>query len=68
MIMKKLFVYLLIGGGFMIASCNGGNERVEQEVIGTDTVGAEYEVEKQVQERIVEVDTITEDTTIERNP
>lgn len=65
--MKKLFVYLLIGGAFTIVSCE--DKRVQQEVIEVDTVGAEYEVEKQVREKTIDVDTVTKDVTIEKeNP
>lgn len=62
--MKTVFVYLLIGGSFAFASCD--DKRTQQEVIDVDTVGVEYDVEKQVREKTVDVDTVTKDTTIEK--
>ncbi len=52
-----------------LSSCTDSNKTTESTVISTDTVGAEtqYDVEKKVVEKTVDVDTVTKDQTITRD-
>lgn len=63
--MKKLFVILSTLAILAFASCNQ-DKRTERTVLDKDTVGAEieYEVEKKVREKTVDVDTVTESETV----
>ncbi len=68
--MKKLIALTLLAGSFFFASCDGKktSETTEnEEVVDTDTVSTEHEVEQTVVERdtTVDVDTTTETKTVE---
>lgn len=63
--MKKYLLLGVLASAFALYSC-GGDQREKTEVLSTDTVGVEYEVEQTVKEKTVEVDTSTESKTIER--
>lgn len=65
--MKKWVGFTLFSLAVVFTACDQGTTREEQSVIETDTVGMEYEVEKTVKEKTVDVDTTTETETIERD-
>lgn len=63
--MKKYLLLGVFASAFALYSC-GGEQREKTEVLSTDTVGVEYEVEQTVKEKTVEVDTSTETYEVEK--
>lgn len=63
--MKKWLGLGILGLLFTFTSCE--EKRTTEQVIGTDTTGVEYEVEKTVKEKEVDVDTVTKSETIEKD-
>lgn len=61
--MKKLLMFLFVGGALTFLSCEDKSQYSQTEVIDRDTTGVEYEVERQVREKTVDVDTTTETVT-----
>lgn len=67
--MKRLtLVFSAFSLTALLWSCDTGEQRTERTVLDTDTVEAEteYQVEKEIRETTVEVDTVTEEETVTR--
>ncbi|HEY8402826.1 MAG TPA: hypothetical protein VIK89_16280 [Cytophagaceae bacterium] len=64
--MKKLLVFLFVGGMISFSACQEGqNEMTQTEVLERDTTGVEYQVEETAKETTVDVDTTTQTETKE---
>ena len=63
--MRNWLGIAVVGLMFSFASCE--QNKTSEQVIGTDTTGVEYEVEKTVKQREVDVDTVTETESFEKD-